>query len=604
VKLTVTAATGQVGIIRTVAGNGLSQMGSNCVGSGAGGPATSASLCAPNGVAVDASGNLFIADSDDGLIWKVSTSGIINVVAGGGIPADGVGDNGPATSAALNGPIGVAVDASGNLFIADTRNARIRKVSVNRIITTVAGNGAGAPEFGGAFSGDGGPATSASLNYPEGIAVDASGNLFIADVNNERIRKVSASGIITTVAGNPSQCPIPAAATFCGGFSGDGGPATSAQLNYPDGVAVDASGNLFIADQDNNRVRKVSASGIITTIAGNGPSCSNPFCGGYSGDGGPATSAQLNTPSGVAVDASGNLFLADLGNSRIRKVSASGTITTVAGNGIQGFSGDGGPAASASLNHAFGVTVDGSGNLFVVDTGNGRIREVSASSKMTGAVNVTAVGNGASFTQSFAPGMLMSVFGTGLSTGSPQTVVTASLPVTSLSGTSVSINGILAPLLYISATQINLQIPYEVSAGAAVLTVIAGAQSASISFTIGAAGPGIFVDSQNGHIVPSESAAAGSTIGFYLTGAGQVTPSEATGSVPAAGTTPVPNLPLTMTVGGVPVTPVYVGIPHWSVGVLQINFTVPSTLAAGTQPVVVTIGGVASNAALISVTPP
>ena len=223
------------------------------------------------------------------------------------------------------------------------------------------------------------------------------------------------------------------------------------------------------------------------------------------------------------------------------------------------------------------------------------------SAPSSSSVNITSVGNGASFDQSFTPGMLMSVFGTGLSSGNPQTVTTTPLPLTSLSGTSVTINGISAPLMYISATQINLQIPYEVSGGTAVLTVNAGGQSGSISFTIQAAAPGIFVDSQNGHIVPNESATAGSTIGFFLTGAGQVTPSEATGNVPAAGTTPVPNLPLTMTVGGVPVTPVYVGIPDWSVGVLQINFTVPATLSAGTYPVVVTIGRVSSRAALLTV---
>jgi uncharacterized protein (TIGR03437 family) len=218
-------------------------------------------------------------------------------------------------------------------------------------------------------------------------------------------------------------------------------------------------------------------------------------------------------------------------------------------------------------------------------------------------VNITSVGNGASFGQSFAPGMLMSVFGTGLSSGSPQAVATAPLPVVSASGTSVAINGVAAPLLYISPTQINLQIPYELPEGNAALKVSADGENASTNFTIQAAAPGIFVDSQNGHIVPNESAAAGSTIELFLTGAGLVTPSEVDGNVPADGATPSPNLPLTMTVGGVPVTPVYVGIPAWSIGVLQINFTVPSTLAAGPQPVVVTIGGIPSPMALLTVIP-
>jgi uncharacterized protein (TIGR03437 family) len=217
-------------------------------------------------------------------------------------------------------------------------------------------------------------------------------------------------------------------------------------------------------------------------------------------------------------------------------------------------------------------------------------------------ISVTSVGNSASFTQSFAPGMLMSVFGTGLSSGSPQAISSAPLPVTSASGTSVTINGIAAPLLYVSATQINLQIPYELAAGSANLVVKSGAQSASMSFTIQAAGPGIFVDYQNGDILPSESAAGGSAIVFYVTGAGLVTPTEATGNVPSAWTTPVPNLPVTVTIGGIGVTPMYIGIPSWSVGVLQINVTVPASLAPGYQAVVVEIGGVKSKTALLNVT--
>jgi uncharacterized protein (TIGR03437 family) len=221
---------------------------------------------------------------------------------------------------------------------------------------------------------------------------------------------------------------------------------------------------------------------------------------------------------------------------------------------------------------------------------------------LSSGVNVGYVLNGASFTPSFAAGMLMSVFGTGLSTGSPQTVSSAPLPLTSSSGTSVTINGIAAPLLYIAAAQINLQIPYEVAIGTATLTVKSGGKSASISFQVQAAAPGIFVDSNNQNIVPNESAPAGSTIGLFVTGAGQVTPSEATGNVPAAGTTPIPDLPVTMTVGGVPAALEYKGLPSWSVGALQINFTVPPNVATGSQPVVVTIGGIASKTAFLMVT--
>ena len=333
-------------IIKTVAGNGR-------IGySGDSGSAISAELNFPTGVAVDASGNLFIADRGNSVIRKVSTSGVITTVAGNGTYGYS-GDGGSATAAELYWPSSVAVDASGNLFIADNWNNRIRKVSTSGVITTVAGNGTSG------YNGDGGSADSAELSNPYGVAVDASGNLFIADWGNNRIRKVSTSGIITTVAGNGTS-----------GYSGDGGSADSAELYYPVGVAVDASGNLFIADEYNHRIRKVSTSGVITTVAG------KIGAGGYSGDGGSATAAELSTPLGVAVDASGNLFIADKLNNRIRKVSTSGIITTVAGNGTRGYSGDGGSADSAELNYFSGVAVDASGNLFIADEYNNRIREV------------------------------------------------------------------------------------------------------------------------------------------------------------------------------------------------------------------------------------
>jgi uncharacterized protein (TIGR03437 family) len=351
-------ASGQSGIITTVAGSGPAE-GSSGGFSGDGGPATSAELNFTSSVRVDASGNLFIADFKNSRIRRVSASGIITTVAGNGVQGFS-GDGGPANSASLNRPVAVAVDTSGNLFIADTYNSRIRKVSAGGMITTVAGNGS----YG--FSGDGGPATSASLNYPEGVAVDAAGNLFIADDLNNRIRQVSVSGIITTVAGNGTQ-----------GFSGDGGPATRASFYAPKDIVVDAFENLFIVDNFNSRLRKVSASGIITTVAGNGTTV---FCGQGScvGDGGPATSASLGYLQGVAVDASGDLFIADSNNQRIRKVSTTGVITTVAGDGITGFSGDGGPATSAFLDSPYGVAVDASGNLFIADSGNNRVREVLA----------------------------------------------------------------------------------------------------------------------------------------------------------------------------------------------------------------------------------
>jgi hypothetical protein len=345
------------GVISTVAGNGTQAFSSE------GGPATSAQLWNPTGVAVDAAGNLFIADSGNNRVRKVTSGGVISTVAGNGTLGFS-GDGGPATSAQLTSPYDLAVDTAGNLFIADERNNRVRKVTPGGVISTVAGNGTGG------FSGDGGPATSAELNIPYGVAVDTGGNLFIADTFNNRIRKVTPGGVINTVAGNGTQ-----------GFSGDGGPATSAQLHLPTGVAVDTAGNLFIADRNNHRIRKVTPSGVISTVAGNGT-------GGFSGDGGPATSAQLNYPTGVAVDTAGNLFIADSSNSRVRKVTSSGVISTVAGNGTQGFSGDGGPATSAQLLNPTGVAVDTAGNLFIASFNN-RVRKVTPAGGIS-----TVAGNG------------------------------------------------------------------------------------------------------------------------------------------------------------------------------------------------------------------
>ena len=290
---------------------------------------------------------------------ELTPSNIITTIAGNG-SAGYSGDNGPATSAMLYVPFGTAVDSSGNVFIADSYNSRIREVvkATGNIVTV-----AGTSSFG--FNGDNIPATSANLYHPDGVAVDASGNLFIADYYNDRIREVvKATGNIITIAG-----------TGAIGYSGDGGPATAAKLNAPWGVAVDGSGNVFFSDQGNNRVREiVKATGTIVTVAGTGTA-------GYSGDFGPATSAMLNQPNGVAVDSNGNLFISDWHNNRIREVlQSTGNILTVAGTGTAGYSGDGGQSNSAMVNYPGGVAVDSNGNLFIADSSNQRIREVAKSS--------------------------------------------------------------------------------------------------------------------------------------------------------------------------------------------------------------------------------
>ena len=320
----VDAASGKIG---TVAGNGYRDFSNPLYGyggySGDGGPGTSATLNLPWSVAVDGTGNLFIADILNDRVRRVdAATQVITTVAGGldcGPSCSFSGDGAAATGATLHRPQGVAIDDAGNLFIADTFNARIRRVdAVTQVITTVAGSRAACSQFGD-FSGDGGPSTSAVLNCPSGVAVDSAGNLFIADTGNVRIRRVdAATGVITTIAGS---CPNPSKG--CGGYSGDGGPATSAQLE-PISVAVDRAGNLFIAETGNVRIRRVDATTqVITTVAGNGHRDPVSQVGGYTGDGGPATSAELDDPSGVAIDAAGNLFIADSGNNRIREVVAS-----------------------------------------------------------------------------------------------------------------------------------------------------------------------------------------------------------------------------------------------------------------------------------------
>ena len=304
----------------------------------------------------------------------------IDTIAGTG-ERDFGGDGGPAVQAQLDFPYGVAADGAGNVYIADSGNHRIRKVDATGTITTFAGS---AGFRGGGLSGDGGPAVQAHLSYPSGVAADGAGNVYIADSTNHRIRKVDPSGVITTIAGNgPSG--------GSGSYGGDGGPAVDAQLSFPFGVVVDSAGNLYIADAGNRRIRKIDSTGTITTIAGTGEF-------GFSGNGGPAVEAEISNPYGVAVDGAGNLYIADYGNHRIRKVDVMGMITTFAGiTGLvrrrreRGFGGDGGPAVAALLNSPAGVAVDRAGNLYIADQFNNRIRKVDTSGTIT-----TIAGNGPS----------------------------------------------------------------------------------------------------------------------------------------------------------------------------------------------------------------
>jgi len=562
--------------IGTIAGNGGFSF------SGDGGAANKAQLNRPQAVAVDAAGNSYVVDTGNNAVRKITAGGTISTFAGNGTAGFG-GDGGAATGAQLNSPSGIAVDSTGNVYIADTQNARIRRVTGGTIGTVAGGGTVG-------YAGDGGAGTSAQLNTPIGIAVDGAGNLYIADFGNNVVRKLSSGGAISTIAGNNRQ-----------GYSGDGGLGTLAQLNGPQGVAVDAAGNVYIADTLNSRIRKVAPGGGISTIAGTG-------IAGYSGDGGPALSAQIVNPAGLAVDSAGNLYVSDLSKS-IRRIFANGPISTVAGTNAQGYSGDGGLALNAMLNGPTGLAVDSKGNVYVADSGNNAVRLLQPSS--SGGTIIGAVVNAAANqTGAIAPGEILVIYGSGLG---PASVAqnqpnTNGVYSTSVGGSTLFINGTPVPILYASATQLSVIVPFGLTGSTAqIYAGYQGQASPPVSVPVASAAPAFFtvdfsgkgqVAAINQGTTPTVNGAAhpassGTFVQLYATGGGGTNPASQDGAL-ASGPANLTQ-PATVTIGGKTAVVSYAGAaPGSPNGVVQINAQIPAGLPAGQAAVSLQIGGITS----------
>lgn len=548
--------------ISTIAGNNTSGF------SGDNGAATSAQLNQPGGMVVDSSGNIYIADSGNHRVRKIS-GGTITTVAGNGSPGY-TGDGGKATSAELNNPTGLALDSSGNLFIADAGNNLIREVSSSGTITTIAGNNT----TGAGFAGDGGPALQAQLNAPTAVAVDKYGNLYIADSNNDVIRKV-ADGYINTLVG---------------------GSATTGQLHHPDAVVVDQYVNLFIADTVGRRIVEFTETNNFVVLAGNESY-------GYNGDGIPAAQASLYDPMGLAVDPLDNIYIADTINCRIRFVSNS-IITSIAGTGYPGYFGDAGPAAQADLYFPRSVTLDSAGNVYIGDSSNNVVRKLTPVAPAT----ANAVVNAAGYAPRISPGSLATLFGTHLG----ESVATASAPLpAALADVSITVNGRPAPVLAVTPTQVNFQVPWETVPGnAEVIVSVNGLAANTLTVPVLAAAPGIFSDSSGRAIAqnsdyslntPANPAQAGSTVMAYLTGSGPVNVAMSDGAAAAANPLAKAMSQTSASIGPLPAEVSFAGLAPGFVGLTQMNIVVPAGLASGDYPLTVTIGGQTSNAGTISV---
>jgi len=541
-------------------------------------------------VAVDSAGNQYVSDSSRHVIYKVDRLGNTAIVAG--TTSGFSGDGGLATAAQFRNPRGVAVGPDGSLYIADYTNDWIRRIAPNGIITTIAGS-----ERGG-FAGDGGPATAARISRPNDLVLDSNGNLYFTDTFNYRIRRVTPAGIISTVAG-----------TGASAHSGDGGPALLAGMS-PVWLALGPDGSLYFGDDENKRVRKIS-NNVVTTVAGNGTAASG-------GDGGPAASASFASVYGIALDAAGNLYVADYWGARVRKITPGGVITTYAGNGRSGTSGDGGPATAAQLYAPAGLAVDAGGALYIADTG--AIRKVAPVEPPA----ITSVSPAFLGKAGIAANMYLEIFGTnfgGTSRVWGSLDFNGSNAPTSLDGTRVLVNGVPAYIYYVDPKQVNINVPEDTATGPVTVQVVTPTGSSNTVTVIrNRVSPTfqttpLFLVGGKQHVVAQTGdfrsyigapgmipgvtftrAVPGQSVILYALGLGPTTPATRAGVSNLVNATVA--LPIQVLIGGRSARIGFAGMVGNSIGLYQLNVEIPD-LSPGEYPIELSVDGVKNEQNLV-----
>jgi trimeric autotransporter adhesin len=578
----------QPGIITTIAGktgpDGQPTRGFE----GDGGPAARAALalanlqnkCPPptpfeqtSHISIDGKGNIYFADSENQRIRRIDPAGNISTVAGDGAapasnsrcePTSPVGDGGSAASAHLFNPADVLPLPDGSILIADQQNNRIRQIA-NGTIATIAGNGLHN------FFSPGNPATASPMDWPSALAVDSAGLIYFSELHGNRVGRINRDGKLATVAGN--------------GFPGND------TLTKPAGIAIDRDGNVLIADTGNHRIRKATPSGALTTIAGNGQQ-------GFCGDNGPAASACFDTPMDVQSDSRGNIYVADTGNHRVRRIDPAGMISTIAGTGQPGRGPDNVAATSSALNNPSALALDAYNDLYIIDWQNYLIRKVTFAAIFAGGVV-----EGAGFSGVPSPGGIFSVFGASLA-ASAAAANGAPLP-TQLAGVGLEVNGTAVPLYLVSPGQINAQLPYEAAPGPATASIVTSAgRGPPASFVIAPAAPGVFIAlNQNNSVNKGGNPESrGRVLICYVTGLGAVSPPVPTGQSAPLDVLSSANARVNVTVAGVAAQVRFAGLAPGFAGLGQINVLVPQESAAGDAvPLVIEINGQKSQSFAVSI---